>query len=56
MSSRALRRLQKEESLIKVGREREESSEEDQPGFSSGKSKQKAGTVNPFAAVSARSC
>lgn len=53
MSSRALRRLQKEDALIKVGRGREESSEDDQPGFSSCKSKKKIGSVNPFASVSA---
>ena len=53
MSSRALRRLQKEPPLIKVGRGQEESSEEeeDQPGFSTS-SKVKKKSVNPFAAVS----
>jgi hypothetical protein len=55
MSSRALRRLQKEEPVIKVGKRREESSEEgedDLPGFSSSKVKKKTSTLNPFAAVS----
>lgn len=50
MSSRALRRLQNDGAVIKVSREVEASSEdeEDQPGFSN----KKPGTVNPFAAVS----
>lgn len=50
--SRALRRLQKDDPLIKVGKGREDSSEEedDQPGFSSSSKGKKS--VNPFAAVS----
>lgn len=52
MSSRALRRLQQEATLIKVSGESSEEGE--QPGFSRGAKKRETSVANPFAAVSGR--
>ena len=55
MSSRALRRLQQDATVIKVSGKGELSSEDeedDQPGFSNVARKKKSGALNPFSMVS----